>query len=170
MTARLHVVCFAFMSNFLLPTRLMVIILFLQRSCSRDSFIRLAPASLNSPSPTRADGQQLTSSPCPSVDEMLLDTSSTSGATGIDSGLAGDPSAEILHPEPLWQLEFGSCWQRMRESPITSNPRDTILDLSHLMTAEESSAAGTDDSHSDIDCPMPSTSSSLPLVLSIKPS
>ena len=34
-----------------------------------------------------------------------------------------------INPEPLWQLEFGSCWQHMEDSPVTDNPRDVILDL-----------------------------------------
>ncbi len=88
-------------------------------------------------------------SPCPSVDEMLLNSASTE--------MDPNPSSTPLNPEPLWQLEFGSCWERMQESansPVTSNPRDAILDLSHLIT-ESSSATGSE-SDGDVD---PSTSS-----------
>ena len=35
----------------------------------------------------------------------------------------------VVSPEPLWQLEFGSCWQQMQDSPITENPNDLILDI-----------------------------------------
>ena len=34
-----------------------------------------------------------------------------------------------ISPEPLWQLEFGSCWHRMQQEPITTNPNDIILDF-----------------------------------------
>ena len=34
-----------------------------------------------------------------------------------------------INPEPLWQLEFGSCWERMEESPITENPNDLVIDM-----------------------------------------
>lgn len=79
---------------------------------------------------------------------MLLNSASTE--------MDPNPSSTPLNPEPLWQLEFGSCWERMQESansPVTSNPRDAILDLSHLITESGSSATESD---SDVD---PSTSS-----------
>ncbi len=48
----------------------------------------------------------------------------------LDSAAEELPSAAVLNPEPLWQLEFGSCWQRMSTpAAITSNPRDLILDM-----------------------------------------
>ena len=36
---------------------------------------------------------------------------------------------EAINPEPLWQLEFGSCWERIRDNAVTGNPRDVILDI-----------------------------------------
>ena len=97
------------------------------------------------------------------------------------SSLAPSSSkGELLNPEPLWQLEFGSCWQRMRSSldeshaTVTSNPRDMILDLSHL-TGESSCCS---ESSSDVDSSdrRPSASSFIPsasgqsIVLPLPPS
>lgn len=51
------------------------------------------------------------------------------------------PTTAVLNPEPLWQLEFGSCWQRM--PVITSNPKDFIVDIeeSSLSSGTETSSA-----------------------------
>ena len=86
-----------------------------QRSFSKGSFIHLAPPSPSTPHQTSPGSHQ--QSPCPSIDEML------------DSAAEELPSAVVLNPEPLWQLEFSSsCWQRMSNTPaaITSN---LVLDV-----------------------------------------
>lgn len=62
----------------------------------------------------------------------------------LDSAAEELPSAAVLNPEPLWQLEFGSCWQRMSTatSPtITSNPRDFILDMEETSFSSVSSSS-----------------------------
>ena len=109
-----------------------------QRSFSKGSFIHLAPPSPSTPHQTSPGSHQ--QSPCPSIDEML------------DSAAEELPSAAVLNPEPLWQLEFGSCWQRMSNTPaaITSNPRDLVLDIeessfsvSSSSDAEAAAAAAT---------------------------
>ena len=90
--------------------------IFTQRSFSKGSFIHLATPSPSTPRQPSAGNQH---SPCPSIDELL------------DSAAEELPSAAVLNPEPLWQLEFGSCWQRMQSStaPVTSNPNDFVLDI-----------------------------------------
>ncbi|XP_046446114.1 uncharacterized protein LOC124195647 isoform X6 [Daphnia pulex] len=105
------------------------------RSVSKGSFIHLAPPSPSTPqqsssSPGSDSHQQ--PSPCPSIDDML------------DSAAEEhQPTAAVLNPEPLWQLEFGSCWHRMQSSPVTSNPRDFIVDIeeSSLSSVSSSSSA-----------------------------
>lgn len=79
-----------------------------QRSRSRGSFIHM-------PSLPVDDARRNSAL---SVDE-LLDTNDA-------------PPGAVLNPEPLWQLEFGSCWHRMRaETPAAASPRggDVVLDL-----------------------------------------
>lgn len=59
----------------------------------------------------------------------------------LDSAAEELPSAAVLNPEPLWQLEFGSCWQRMSTpAAITSNPRDLILDMEESSFSVSSSS------------------------------
>lgn len=112
-----------------------------QRSFSKGSFIHLEPPSPTSPIQGSASGSRREHSPCPSIDDML------------DSAAEELPTTAVLDPEPLWQLEFGSCWQRMHTNTpaITSNPRDLVLDM------EESSFSSTS---SEVDQGPSSTSSS----------
>lgn len=64
----------------------------------------------------------------------------------LDSAAEELPTAAILDPEPLWQLEFGSCWQRMHTSTpvITSNPRDLILDIEGSSFSSVSTSSDAD--------------------------
>jgi len=84
----------------------------MQRSCSRDSFIHYSPEEKPPPSSeqTNASG-----SPCPSIDDML---------DSAEEEYQQLPTA--ISPEPLWQLEFGSCWERMEESPITDKECESV--------------------------------------------
>ncbi|XP_059350446.1 uncharacterized protein LOC130696505 isoform X5 [Daphnia carinata] len=102
------------------------------RSVSKGSFIHLAPASPAASQLPSPDSHP--KSPCLSVDDML------------DSAAEELPSTAVLNPEPLWQLEFGSCWQRMQSSttPVTSNPRDIILDIEESSLSSVSSSSGTE--------------------------
>lgn len=103
------------------------------RSVSKGSFIHLAPASPATSQLPSPDSHP--KSPCLSVDDML------------DSAAEELPSTAVLNPEPLWQLEFGSCWQRMQSSttPVTSNPRDIILDIEESsLSSVSSSSSGTE--------------------------
>ncbi|KAI9565781.1 hypothetical protein GHT06_009575 [Daphnia sinensis] len=102
------------------------------RSVSKGSFIHLAPASPATSQLPSPDSHP--KSPCLSVDDML------------DSAAEELPSTAVLNPEPLWQLEFGSCWQRMQSSttPVTSNPKDFILDIEESSLSSVSSSSGTE--------------------------
>ncbi len=107
-----------------------------QRSVSKGSFIHLAPPSPSTPhQPSPGSDSHQQPSPCPSIDDML------------DSAAEeNQPTAAVLNPEPLWQLEFGSCWHRMQSatSPVTSNPRDFIVDIEESCLSSVSSSSGTE--------------------------
>lgn len=66
----------------------------------------------------------------------------------LDSAAEEMPSAAVLNPEPLWQLEFGSCWQRMAETTstaITNNPKDFILDMEETSFSSVSSSSDVEE-------------------------
>ena len=86
---------------------------YMQRSCSTDSFIHYSPE--EKPSSNQMNNSN---SPSFSIDDML---------DSAEEEYHRLPSA--INPEPLWQLEFGSCWERMEESPITENPNDLVIDI-----------------------------------------
>lgn len=60
----------------------------------------------------------------------------------LDATTGGDaPAGAVLNPEPLWQLEFGSCWHRMQaDTPVTS-PRDVVLELGGSSDTETSASS-----------------------------
>lgn len=75
----------------------------------------------------------------------------------LDSAAEEMPSAAVLNPEPLWQLEFGSCWQRMAATTpttITTNPKDFILDM------EETSFSSVSSSSSEVEDVAPPSAAS----------
>jgi hypothetical protein len=81
-------------------------VLVLQRTFSRDSVVAKSPTS-----PTGVRTSPST------IDELL------------EADCEENRLPEAINPEPLWQLEFGSCWERIRDNAVTGNPRDVILDI-----------------------------------------
>ena len=83
---------------------------------------------------------------CPSVDAMLFDF------TTEEEAAAGPSEQQVLNPQPLWQLEFGSAWERIQknvirhnQSPKTSNPRDLVIDFGDSSSNSETQTETDDD-------------------------
>ena len=81
---------------------------------------------------------------------QVADDARRNSALSVDELLdiaANDaPPGAVLNPEPLWQLEFGSCWHRMHaETPVASSPRagDVVLDLGSDTESSASSSAAS---------------------------
>ena len=87
---------------------------------------------------------------CPSVDAMLFDFSAEEEATA-------QTSETVLNPQPLWQLEFGSAWERIQknvirhnQSPKTSNPRDLVIDFGESSSSNSGNQTETDDEDDNV--------------------
>ena len=82
---------------------------------------------------------------CPSVDAMLLDFTSEETVSAM-------PPQTVLNPQPLWQLEFGSAWERIQKNvirqhstPMTSNPRDLVIDFGDDSSSQDQTETEDDD-------------------------